>query len=209
MSGWRIEVATAEDALDALYAFRYRVYVEEMACRQRYADHAARRIRDPLDSTGYNIVAWDSTESVAGCVRVNFARDGALDCYGASDYYCELLNMNAVGSDHPAKTSVCTRLMVAPTYRRSALATRLSRASFDLGLDHGIAWNFINCDDRLVEFFARLGYERTHMGIHEEHGRVNVMRLNVLDYCHLKAIGSVFHKNLERYRRQRKPALSG
>src|SRR5215510_11490828 len=94
-SGWRIEVATAEDALDALYAFRYRVYVEELECLQRYADRAARRIRDPLDNTGYNIVAWDSTESIAGCVRVNFARDGALDCYGAPDYYGELLNMSA------------------------------------------------------------------------------------------------------------------
>src|SRR5262245_41407115 len=101
--GWRIEVATAEHALDALYAFRYRVNVEDMTGRQKSAYHAARRIRDPLDDTGYNIVAWDSTESIAGCVRVNFARDGALDCYGAPDYYGELLNMSAVGSDHPAR----------------------------------------------------------------------------------------------------------
>ena len=199
MSGWRLEVATADEALDALYAFRYRIYVEEMARPQKYADHPARRIRDPLDDRAYNIVAWDRKGRIAGCVRVNLAREGGLD------YYSHLLGLAAVGAEHPFATSVCTRLMIAPEYRSSTLATRLSGASFDLGLDHGVVWNFIDCNDHLVGFFSRMGYERTHTAVHEEYGRVNVMRLNIRDHSHLKATGSIFQKNLERYYRRERP----
>jgi hypothetical protein len=195
MSGWRIEVLKAHDVLDRLYAFRYRIYVEEMARPQKYADHGTKRIRDPLDDIGYNIVAWDSGE-VAGCIRVNLCRDGALD------YYNRLFQLEGLGAEHPVATSVCTRLMVAPRHRSSSLATRLSCAAFDLGLDHGIIWNFIDCNDHLVGFFGRLGYQITHMAIHEEYGRVNVMRLNIRDHAHLKTIGSVFRKHLERYYRR-------
>ena len=67
MSFWRLEDITADDALDALYAFWYRIYVEEMARPQKYADHATRRIRDPLDDRGYNIVAWDAAGQISGC----------------------------------------------------------------------------------------------------------------------------------------------
>src|SRR5215813_7166081 len=202
MTSWRLEVITSADALDALYAFRYRIYVEEMARPQKYADHAARRIRDPLDDCGYNIVAWDATGQISGCVRVNLARDGALD------YYSDLLGLKAVGDEHPATTSVCTRLMILPEQRGSTLATRLSCASFDLGLSHGVVWNFIDCNDHLVGFFARMGYERTHTAVHEEYGRVNVMRLNIRDYAHLKATGSIFQRNLERYHRRQRPVDS-
>lgn len=199
MSIWRLEVVTAEDALDALYFFRYRIYVEEMARRQKYADHATRRIRDPLDDRGHNIVAWDMAGQITGCIRVNLARDGALD------YYTNLLGLKAVGAEHPAATSVCTRLMISPEHRGSTLATRLSCAAFDFGLDHGVVWNFLDCNDHLVDFFARMGYERTHTAVHEEYGRVNAMRLNIRDYSNLKTTGSVFQKNLERYHHRQRP----
>ena len=199
MSIWRLEVVTANDALDALYAFRYRIYVEEMARPQKYADHAKRRICDPLDDCGYNIVALDAAGQISGCVRVNLARDGALD------YYSDLLGLKAVGAEHPATTSVCTRLMILPEHRGTTLATRLSCASFELGLNYGVVWNFLDCNDHLVGFFARMGYERTHTAIHEEYGRVNVMRLNIRDYSRLRATGSIFQKNLERYHRRQRP----
>ena len=70
-----IRLAATDVELEALYAFRYRIYVEEMGRPQKYADHDMRRIRDPLDETGRNLVAWDNSE-IVGCVRVNFARDG-------------------------------------------------------------------------------------------------------------------------------------
>ena len=199
MSICRLEVVTAEDALDALYFFRYRIYVEEMGRPQKHADHAGRRIRDPLDDCGYNIVAWNAAGDIAGCVRVNLARHGGLE------YYSDLLGLKAVGAEHPTATSVCTRLMVLPEHRRSTLATRLSCAAFDLALDHGVVWNFLDCNDHLVGFFSRMGYVRTHTAVHEEYGRVNAMRLNLRDLCHLKATGSVFQRNLGRYHHRQRP----
>ena len=99
--------------------------------------------------------------------ELNLARDGALEYYTT-----DLLGLKAVGAEHPATTSVSTRLMVSPEHRGSTLATRLCRAAFDFGSDHGVVWNFMDCNDHLVGFFARMGFEKTHTAIHEEYGRV-------------------------------------
>ena len=173
----------------ALYAFRYRVYVEEMGRVQKHADHAARRIRDPLDATGHNLVALDGPR-IVGCVRLNFAADGGLD------YYRHLLRMDALAPGYPRQVSLSTRLMVAPGRRGSALALRLCLACYDHGRRHGIRWNFIDCNDHLVEFFRRLGYVPTHRARHEEYGDVNVMRLDLQDRAHLEACNSPFLRGI-------------
>ena len=135
-----IRLAETEAERLALYAFRYAIYVEEMARPQRHADHAMRRISDPMDGTARNLIAWNSDE-IVGCVRVNLARDGGVD------YYRELLRMDAVGSAWPDAVSLCTRLMIRPEWRSSPLAMRLSIAAFELGLRECIRWNFIDCND--------------------------------------------------------------
>jgi len=193
MNAVQLSVCHSQKELQDLFAFRYRVYVEEMKRPQKYANHAAKLIRDPLDNRGRNIIARAGDE-IVGCVRVNFSRDGDLD------YYERLLAMDKVGHSHPTATSLCTRLMVAPDYRRSTLAVRLACASFDMGLRNGIVWNFVDCNDHLVEFFTRLGYECTHQAVHEEYGLVNVMRLNILDENHLRDAGSVFFKLLRNFK---------
>ena len=167
-----IRLAQTPAELSALFAFRYRIYVEEMGRTQKYADHTTRNISDPLDAAAFNLVAWHD-ERIVGCVRVNFARDGGLD------YYRDLLRMEAIGPSWPDRVSLCTRLMIAPRWRRTTLAVRLSIACYELGLGSGIAWNFIDCNDHLVGFFERLGYEFTHQPTHEEYGQVNAMRFDL------------------------------
>jgi len=185
-----IRLAATKNDLDAIFAFRYRIYIDEMGRKQKYADHALRLIRDPLDDTGYNILA-SSGGSVVGCVRVNLGRDGGLD------YYRNLLNMDAVGKDCPTRVALCTRLMVAPKFRKSTLAVRLSAACFDIGFSKGVLWNFIDCNDHLVGFFTKLGYEYLHKCCHEEYGEVNAMRFN-LSLDALRSNKSIFLHNAER-----------
>lgn len=176
---------TAED-LEAIYRFRYRIYVEEMRRPQKNADHLARRINDELDLNGHNIAAFDGTE-IVGVVRANFARDGALGQYE------EFYDLHSVGSDHPIRTSITTRLMVASAHRRSAVPTMLVVACYRLGLANDIRWNFIDCNDHLVRFFTRFGFVR-HLpqGQHAEYGNVTRLRLDLRDAAHLAAVRSPF-----------------
>jgi GNAT superfamily N-acetyltransferase len=181
-----IRPVTSEADLEALFRFRYEIYVEEMHRCQRYADHKARWIRDPLDDAAIHLAAF-SGRRIVGAVRVNFTALGPLGDY--ERFY----DMAAVGSDHPARTSINTRFMIAPEFRGGLLAVRLAMASYAYGAPKGIRWNFIDCNSHLIPFFAGLGYvEHIPPGDHPEYGRVTRMRLAVSDRAHLEAVKSPF-----------------
>jgi GNAT superfamily N-acetyltransferase len=167
-----IRLAATRYERELLYSFRYRIYVTEMNRRQKYADHHARRIEDPLDATAHNLVAWDG-HAVVGCVRLNFAWLGGVD------YYRNLLRMSDLAPEFPNGVSLSTRLMVAPDRRGGNLAYRLSAAAYRLARQSGVYWNFLDCNDHLVTFFEKLGYVWTHRAVQEEYGGVNSMLLDL------------------------------
>ena len=194
LQGCRIRPAANDEELEFLYRFRYRIYVEEMQRKQKYADHNRKRICDPLDEFATNLIAWDSDDKIMGTVRTNFSRDGNLLDY--AKFYA----MDSVGTVHPESTSICTRLMILPKYRRSLLAVRLSLAVYEYGLTRGITHNFIDCNDHLVKFFEHLGYvQHLPKREHEEYGAVTCMRLNVRDLAHLNRVSSPFAPVLVRW----------
>jgi GNAT superfamily N-acetyltransferase len=182
----RIREARSNEELESVYAFRYRIYVDEMQRPQKDADHSRRRIEDSLDVTAINLAAWhDST--VVGVARVNLARDGALGMYE------EFYDMRAAGTDHPWRTSITTRLMVAPEHRHSVLPLLLVLECYRVGLARNLRWNFIDCNDHLVGFFERIGFvPHLPRASHPEYGPVNRMRLDLLDEAHLESVSSPF-----------------
>jgi predicted GNAT family N-acyltransferase len=181
-----IRAAETPQELEAIYRFRYQVYVMEMQRPQKDADHANRRIEDSLDRTGFNLAAWSGSR-VVGIARANFARDGGLGSYD------EFYDLGSVGNDHPWRTSIVTRLMVAPEHRHTMLPMMLVLACYRLGLENNIRWSFIDCNDHLVGFFTRLGFvQHLPKAWHPEYGHVTRMRLDLLDEAHLASVCSPF-----------------
>jgi GNAT superfamily N-acetyltransferase len=188
-----IRVAETRADLEKIYRFRYLIYVEEMGRMQRYADHARRRIQDPLDEGGVNLAAFRG-EEVVGVVRINCPRDSDVGDY--ERFY----HLSSVGQDHPAHTSITTRLMISPEYRRGRLAVRLAMAIYEYGTVRGIRWSFIDCNAHLIPFFRGLGYvEHIPPADHPEYGSVTLMRLDGLDRGHLEAVRSPFCRCLARH----------
>lgn len=182
-----IRVVTDPADLEKIYRFRYQVYVEEMHRFQKDADHVRRRITDALDIGGINIAAFEGDE-VVGVVRANESRNSRLGPY---ERFFQLDRM--APGQHPDHTSIVTRLMIAPHLRRSTLAVRLCIECYTLGLEEGIKWCFIDCNDHLVDFFQGMGF-RPYIGkvVHEEYGEVTPMRLRLQDLKHLDAVRSPF-----------------
>lgn len=183
-----------EEQKKALFRFRYEIYVEEMHRPQRHADHERRTIVDNLDETGINIVGI-AKGRIVGAIRNNASSDSSLGEY--ENFY----QMQDVGIDeHPAKTSITTRLMIAPEYRRAGLAVRLASSSYLLGLKRRVRWNFIDCNQHLVSFFQGLGWiEYVPPAVHPEYGLVSRMRLDLTDRGHLEAVRSPFAKLLREF----------
>lgn len=186
--------AETEEALRAIYRFRYEVYVEEMNRIQKHANAANRTIVDPLDAVSDNIAAWAGNQVVA-CIRLTWPRT-ALCPY--MQYYEDLYHMHQFGDLHPARTSIVTRLMIAPEYRRTNLAFRLFSFCYMIGLDTGTTLNVMDCNAHLVPFFRKIGY-RDYIGTvrHEEYGEVTPMYLDLLDVAYLRELRSPYLKAYE------------
>lgn len=73
-------LASEDRHLKDVFALRYDVYVQEMGRRQQYADHARRRIEEPMDRNAHLVVAYVDNMLV-GTGRVNFVRDTDIGPY--------------------------------------------------------------------------------------------------------------------------------
>jgi hypothetical protein len=188
-----IEIRRAQTKSDfeAVFRLRYEVYVEELGRVQRYADHQARTIVEPLDASGRIFCAVENG-TLVGTLRTNYARDSVAE-------YEWLYSMSAVGDDHPQATSVSTKLLVVPKYRNSTLGYRLAAAGYAANLAAGIEHDFADVYPARVPFFTRLGY-RVHKDRveHPEYGNVIVMRLGMRDEEHLRLVKSPFLQHLMR-----------
>lgn len=185
-------VLASDESPRDLFEFRYRIYVEEMGRPQRYANHATKTIVDPLDESGINILAVDQGE-IVGCVRTNFLRNGSVGEYD------RLYGLDRLSTAQRDEASICTRLMVGPSRRRSFVTFGIMKAVYEYGIARGIYLNFIDCNEHLVPFFQKFGYRLTSREQHPEYGEVFILRLDVLDLEHLETVHSPFAPSLRAF----------
>lgn len=185
-------IFSGDTAPAALYRFRYSIYVEEMHRRQKYACAETKTIRDPLDEKGHQgIVARG--EEIVGCIRMNLLKDGPVGDY--FDFY----RLAALTPAELAKASICTRLMIDASVRRTSLSVELVKFAYEFGLQNGVESCFIDCNSHLTKFFLRFGWRALFRDEHPEYGLVDVMRLDLTDLGHLARIGSPFAAIAARY----------
>lgn len=192
---FEIKLATHRHEQEALYRFRYQIYVEEMHRVQHDADHARKRITDCLDGNGYNFIAFNGGGGVVGTLRSNFLRQGPIP------YYPSFYRIAEQEGTTVENTSIVTRMMIAKELRRHTLAVRLCLAVYQHSLERGIRYNFIDCNDHLVEFFTSFGFKE-YMGtaVHKEYGSVHPLKLDLHDEETLRRLNSPFLKLLLAWR---------
>ena len=88
-----IKLATTPEEKEAVYRFRYTVYVEEMGRYQATADHVGRRLADPEDDHSWIFFAADDGE-VVGSFRMTWGGDGfsqrQIDQYGIAPFLADI-----------------------------------------------------------------------------------------------------------------------
>ena len=163
--------------------FRHAIYVEEMG-RHDDAPGGDRLLIDALDRGAYIIAAWDGTE-VVGTVRISLC--GSADIGPYEGWYRA---PDVAGPAWPLHTAVLTRLMVAPAYRRTPLSARLCAACFSFGLARGITCALMDCNEHLLPYFAKFGWELQGSFDHPDYGRVFTHSLDLTDATRLRGLRS-------------------
>lgn len=142
---------TAED-LEAVYRFRYTVYVEEMGRYQGTADHAGRRLTEPEDDHSWIFFAREGDEVVA-TGRITWGgehfSERQIRQYSLAPFLDEL----------PGKVmAVGERLMVAPKYRGSGLVDELLVRTEELSGNHDVLVVFGACEPHLLSLYLGMGH---------------------------------------------------
>lgn len=135
----------------ALFRFRYRIYVELMKRRQRYADHDRRSIEEPTDADARNFAVSRDGEVVAA-IRANAADDPAMS------YYQRLYRIDGLGLRDVGRVQVTTKLMIRPDLRGTTLAARLLAQYGEDAFRRGMHVDTIDCNAPLVPMFERFSY---------------------------------------------------
>ena len=189
----QIQLATTEKTKDAVYRFRYNIYVKEMKFFQEIADQKRAMLKDELDENGDVFIALKNDE-IIGTVASNYSSTSNIAKYE------KLYEMVNLGKFHPRKTSIATKLMVAPKYRGSYLAVRLILSMYAKWLKDGVKYNVMSCSFEMQEFYQRLGYKVYKQSIKfPTIGEAAVMLLDVEDLEHLQVVKSPFFRYYQKW----------
>jgi len=183
-----IRLAQTEEELEAIYRFRYEIYVEELGYILAHTDHERKKIADPLDKTARIIGAFEDGK-VVGTIRLNYARDSDMG------NHTDLYSLHQAGEYHPCHTAVTERLMVANRFRGGSLGIRLAEAAYRMAHSDRIEFCFIGCKSHLVEFFLSMGFRPHKKNVkHPGIGEVALLVMVVSDLRHLEQVRSPLAK---------------
>jgi hypothetical protein len=148
-------LAETPDEREAVFRFRYSVYVEEMGRYQDTADHANRRLVEPEDDHSLIFFATDGSDVVATC-RLTWGGDGfserQIRQYSLQPFLDELPHtVMAVGE----------RAMVEPQHRGSGLLDDLMAHARELTDDYDVRIVFGACEPHLLSLYLGMG-QRTY-----------------------------------------------
>ena len=189
--GLEIKIARSNAEKEAIYRFRYDIYITEMK-RAACADHENRLIKDWMDETGVQIYAVKDKELV-GIVRTNLRRDGSVEF--ESDYL-----LNSFSGLYPEKISTSTKLMVKKIHRKNIITFKLLANIYEYGIHNDVSLDFINVNSPLDKFYQKMGYRKYKSNFkHPEFGEVVPMVLFLNDVGYLKKIKSPFLRVISKF----------
>ena len=150
----RIVRLTDERELIRLYAFRYRVFVEELGWMAR-KDFGARLLVDEFDGESANYAAYDDAGEIVGSLRA--VPDGPL---GLPLERCMALD----GFRARKRIVELSRLAAAPAWRGTLLAALLMKAGYQfaerVGATHLVLDTYVGNGLHLERLYAKLGFEQ-------------------------------------------------
>jgi CRP-like cAMP-binding protein len=153
---YEVGLAETDDQKEAVYRFRYTVYVEEMGRYHGIADHAGRRLVEPDDERSWIFYARADDGEVVGTARLSWAGNGLtdrqIDEYSLGPFLAEL------PAEHVA---VGERLMVKHELRGTGLVDEVVHCVTETGRAHDVRIQFGACEPHLLSLYLG-GGRRTY-----------------------------------------------
>ncbi|MEA3410653.1 MAG: cyclic nucleotide-binding domain-containing protein [Pseudomonadota bacterium] len=153
--GLQVRLAATDEEREAVFRFRYRVYVDELCLNPREAEHREKILHDGLDDIGLSYGLFEDGK-VVGSLRILFFEDvDDLDPL-IKKYNCK------PALDAFSESAICatSRFMLDPNLRGGRVILKLMSAVFRDACKRGARLNFGDCSPHILPFYEHLGYRR-------------------------------------------------
>jgi CRP-like cAMP-binding protein len=189
----KVKLASSDAEKERIFQLRYEIYVEEMNRKQSFANHEKKLVYEPYDDTGSLFYAESDSGEIIGTVRINFRKDGPLECE-------ELYEMENFAPFYPNQVSMSTKLMVKRNFRSSPVAGMLCMRIYEHARQNNVILDFIDTNPHLVRLYGQVGYRLYKKNIdHPDFGNVIPMVFLLDDMEYLKLINSPFIRVARRF----------
>lgn len=148
-----VHVATTREEREAIYRFRYEVYVREFGRRLGEPDHERRWVRDQDDESAHTTILYTGTpQNITACVRLRHWPAGQVP---AADV--KTLSLDRIPRADRRSLAEIERLMVHPDVRGKLLVAALVKRSYEILVgEHGSEMVFCYCSPGLMHFYRRI-----------------------------------------------------
>jgi len=146
-----VSVATTPEEREAIYRFRYHVYVEELKRDYPDADHERKWLRDDVDEHDYAVNLYmGPLDQIVGAVRLLIWPAGQIP-----KHYHQLFSMEIFPGIDDLVTSEIGRLMVKPSVRGKTVFPALINAMYEHLVRMDSQLSFLYCVPGLVKHYRR------------------------------------------------------
>jgi Cyclic nucleotide-binding domain/Acetyltransferase (GNAT) domain len=155
-----VHVAESGEEREAIFAFRYSVYVQEIGYKGVSADHTRRLAHDEEDDKPYTVLLYttDDEGGITGTVRLRKWNPG-----GVPDADRDAFSMERFPGIEALGVCEAGRLAIDPAQRGGLVPVSLVCALYQLMVESDTAVTFNCCPPGLVRYYRMIGY-RTYDG---------------------------------------------
>lgn len=191
--GEEFKVCIAETLAEkkAIYQFRYKVYVEEMAKYKLNLMHHDRELSDAMDEWGILIYVKKNQE-VIGTVRINIGKMSDFPEEVAAELSMEEFDNYYAGKES-YKVATVMKLMVALEYRSSSVLYLMLSKFYEIYSEKGVQFSFGAGNLHLLRLYEKMGYHRYSKNFTDfGYGLLSPLVMLTDDLNHFRTIRSPF-----------------
>jgi hypothetical protein len=188
-SSIHFRVANTPEQKQAIYAFRYKIYIQEMGKTITDVDHENKLLKDDRDDHSVQFYLEDE-DGIVACLRSFVSEEKPFTSEEIDDFALNLFSSFEKGS-----ISLTGKLMIDPKKRNTSALGLLVINAYKYGREKGVKFDFCNCAPSLVQLYEMLGYRRYKDNITDNDVGYRVPLVNVLeDIQHYEFIKSPFYR---------------
>lgn len=190
-----VKIATTSAEKEAVYALRYRIYVEEMKLSPQEADHRRRWLWDELDEVSINYALFQDG-ALVGALRAT-SLGNVNNPQTIIDKFQLQPAIDQFGIETIATTS---RFMLDPNVRHGRSIYDMIKVSFNEAASQGIRFNYGDCSPSLIPFYEHMGYRRYTRAYNDSHYGYKLPILMIIrDHTWFKRVRSLLYRSCQQY----------